>query len=302
MEKRLDTGFINEFAYLNIFILFFLMESKNLYNNFVQKNERVFYTSNQFLPMETPSLKKHFSVSIQAHRGYSAKYPENTLLAFEKAIEAHADYIELDVHASSDGHIVVIHDDSTGRVSTKNVKVDQTTLQDLKEVSLGENQTIPTLREVFELCKGKIGINIEIKQKNITTQVNDLILEFNMAQEVVISSFDHEELVKFKKINPNLVFLTLEPRGGTMIKYILNMFNKRKFIQNSLDVGAQGVNPHYRYITPQFCTNCHANGLIVNPWTIDDPKLWEKLIHAGVDSIITNNPVELSNYLSSQKK
>lgn len=247
--------------------------------------------------MALPTLRKKYSISVHAHRGFSARYTENTLLAFKKAIEAGADYIELDVHASSDNHVVVIHDGTTGRVADSNLVVSQSTLEELKRLNLSMDQKIPTLREVLELCQGKIGLNIEIKQKDIFSQVNDLIKEFQMENDVLISSFLHEELIKFKSINPNLIYTTLEPTGGNIWAYIKVLFNKRKFLDNSLSVGAQGTNPHYKYVSKSFCQQAHELGLSVNPWTIDSPKMWSKLIEAGVDSIITNNAPALLKYL-----
>ncbi|MCF2141496.1 MAG: glycerophosphodiester phosphodiesterase [Candidatus Lokiarchaeota archaeon] len=249
--------------------------------------------------MDLPAIRKTFSISIHAHRGYSSKYPENTLLAFEKAIELKADYIELDVHSTSDNKIVVIHDYKTGRVASKDLVVSESTLEELKALDFTQGQKIPTLREVLELCQGKIGINIEIKQKGITSQVNELIKEFNMEKDIIISSFLHEELIKFKKINPDLVFTTLEPTGGNIWAYLFSIFNKKKFLINAQTVEAQGTNPYYKFINKKFCTQAHELGLTVNPWTIDSPKDWEKLIEAGVDSIITNNPEELIAFLKN---
>ncbi|MHA1777113.1 MAG: hypothetical protein DRO88_01580 [Promethearchaeia archaeon] len=247
--------------------------------------------------MTLPSFRKKYSIAVHAHRGYSAKYPENTLLAFKKAIEAGADYIELDVHESSDSHVVVIHDSSTGRVADSNLEISQSTLEEIKNLNLPENQKIPTLREVFELCQGKIGINIEIKQAGITSHINDLIQEFKMESDVIISSFLHEELVKFKRINPNLIYTTLEPTGGNIWAYMKALFHTRKFLNNTVAVGAQGTNPFYKYVTKSFCQNAHELNITVNPWTIDSPKIWAKLIKSGVDSIITNDAPGLLEYL-----
>ncbi|MHA1521036.1 MAG: glycerophosphodiester phosphodiesterase [Promethearchaeota archaeon] len=247
-----------------------------------------------------PPLRKTFSVSIQAHRGFNAQYPENTLLSFEKAIEVKADYIELDVHTSSDNEVVVIHDASTIRVSSQILNVEKSTLGQIQSLKLKGDQKIPTLREVCKLCKGKIGINIEIKQKGITSQINDIIHEFGMEADVMISSFDHEELQIMHKLNPSLMISALEPNGGSMIKNILSIFHKGKFIDNALSIEAQGFNPHHRFITHSLCSHAHEKGLTVNPWTIDDPKMWDKLVAAGVDSIITNNPEALYEYFQER--
>ncbi len=245
-------------------------------------------------------MKQTFGVSIHAHRGFSAKYPENTLLAFEKAIEAKADYIELDVHASSDHHVVVIHDRTTIRVSSQKLNVEKSTLEQIQGIKLKGDQKIPTLREVCRLCKGRIGINIEIKQKGITSLINDIVHEFGMEEEVMISSFLHAELQIMHKLNPSLTIAALEPNGESIIKNILNAFRKGKFIDNALSIEAQGINPHHLFITPSLLSRAHKNALSINPWTIDDPKMWDKLVAIGVDSIITNNPEALYKYLKER--
>ena len=87
--------------------------------------------------------KKSFPIAIVAHRGYSKMYPENTLLAFQKAIDAKADYIELDVHETADHVVVVTHDYTCGRVANQDLHITATKLATLKELDFGQGEKIP---------------------------------------------------------------------------------------------------------------------------------------------------------------
>lgn len=247
-------------------------------------------------------IKKTFSVSIQAHRGFKKCYPENTLLAFQKAIEVKADYVELDVHFTADDHIVVTHDYQTKRVADQDLTVAKSTLEQLKSLDFGQNQKIPTLQEVFDLCKGNIGINIEIKHNGMAKAVNDLIVKNNMEEEVMISSFVHSEIAAIKKINPELICATLEPTASSKLGYLLSIFKRKSFIENAKRLKADAIHPYTKHVNQKFCIMAHENNLLVNPWTSDSPKEWQRLIDAGVDSIITNDPQSLYAYLEQNSK
>lgn len=149
-----------------------------------------------------------------AHRGYSEKYPENTIPAFIKAIEFGADMIEFDIHLSRDGRIVVIHDDSIDRTSNGTGMVKDFTLNELREYDYSFNFgkgmiQIPTLEEVLELSAGKILLNIEIKNcpnnyAGIEKELVETLTKFDSIESAVISSFDHHSLLRMKGINRNI--------------------------------------------------------------------------------------------------
>ena len=240
--------------------------------------------------MSFKKLKKkdNFPIAIGAHRGFNKKYPENTLLAFRKAIEAKADYIELDVQFSADKEIVVMHNFTTGNVSNKDLVIKETNLEDLKMLDIGEGEKIPTLQEVFDLCKGKIGINIEIKASGLAEPVVNLVEKYDMIEDVIISSFMHNEVVQAKKLNPEINCANLYLLGGRM--------SIKKALKNNID----SINPPVIMATEKICSQAHDSGLLVNAWTADKVKNWETLINNGVDSIMTNDPEGLYNFLSSK--
>ena len=139
-----------------------------------------------------------------AHRGFSGKYPENTLLAFEKAVEAQTDGIELDVQLTKDGEIVIIHDETIDRTTNGKGLVVDYTYEELEKFDASYIYTgqfgfnkIPTLREYFNLIKDtNIITNIELKTgineyQGIEEKVYNLIKEFQLEDRVIISSFNH---------------------------------------------------------------------------------------------------------------
>jgi len=240
------------------------------------------------MPFKKLMKKENFPIAIMAHRGFNKKYPENTMLAFRKAIEAKADYIELDVHFSADKEIVVIHNRTTGHVANKDLVVKDTDLDVLKSLDVGKGEKIPTLQEVFDLCKGKIGINIEIKALGMAEPVVNLVEKNGMGEDIMVSSQLHKEIAKVKKLNSEINCATLELLGAG------------RLIKNALKIKADSINLPAIMTTKKLCSDAHDAGLLVNPWTPDKPKDWENLINKGVDSIITNDPEGLYNFLTSK--
>ncbi len=139
-------------------------------------------------------------ILVLGHRGYSAKYPENTLLAFRKAIEAGADGIELDVWLTKDGEVVVIHDETVDRTSNGSGKVKEMTLEELKALDFGSGEKIPTLEEVFEVVPEDAIVNVEIKDADAVEKTADIIGGNNPGR-VIVSSFLIDALREYRKLD-----------------------------------------------------------------------------------------------------
>ena len=229
---------------------------------------------------------------IQAHRGASTYYPENTLESFTAAIEQEADFIELDVHLSKDGEIVVAHDSRLERVSDGTGHINDHTLKELKSLNFGKlfsyNQVyrIPTLSEVFSLVKSSaLSINIELKTierlyPELPEKLIAMAREYTMEKRLLYSSFNHYSLLQIKKIDP-------EARIGLL--YELGMVDPWVYANY---VGAYAIHPHYFVIAalPETVKRCHENGVKVNVWTVDESEAVTLMLKCGVDSIITNKP------------
>lgn len=228
---------------------------------------------------------------IYAHRGASAHAPENTMASFEKALEMGAGGIELDVHVSSDGHLMVIHDETVDRTSNGKGLVGGKTFAELKGLDFGswksqefKGERIPELAEVLDLLKNKDTVlNIEIKNgpvfyPGIEKMVADAISEYGMEQRTIVSSFNHYSLVEMKKINPRI---------KTAILYMAGLY--QPWVYAGL-VGAAAIHPLFYNIVPEVMKGCLENGIMVNPFTVDSPDHIKAIAAAGVSGIITNVP------------
>lgn len=229
---------------------------------------------------------------IQAHRGASAYRPENTLEAFSLAIEQKADGLELDVHLSKDGYVVVAHDARLERVSNGSGLIVEHTLDELKSLNFNKlfpHQPacrIPTLGEVYSLIKElSVTVNVELKTTEhlypeLPEKLVQLEREYFMGERVLYSSFNHYSLLAIKGINPN---------AKTGLLYELGMVDPWVYAKH---VSASAIHPHYFVISalPETVKHCHENGIMVNVWTVDDPKALSLMFKLGVDAVITNKP------------
>ena len=143
------------------------------------------------------------TVKVLGHRGYRAKYPENTLLAFSKAFEAGAHGIECDVQKCGDGFYIIIHDDTIDSVSDQIGSVAQMTLTDLKKIDIGDGQKIPELEEFLKFLPPDKFINIELKEETLTAAdcpaICDMLLKYLDRKNLIVSSFEHDLLPYFKE-------------------------------------------------------------------------------------------------------
>ena len=233
---------------------------------------------------------------IQAHRGASAYLPENTLEAFSLAVEQKADSIELDVHLSKDGHVVVAHDERLERVSNGTGLINDYTLEELKLLDFGKLLPervpgqpvfrIPTLAEVYALIKPSIlTVNVELKTTELLypglpEKLLALAHEYAIEERVMYSSFNHYSLMEIKKLNPAAKIGLLYQLG------MVDPWVYAKYVQ------AQAIHPYYYVVAalPETVVKCHDNDIMVNVWTVDDPQAIKLMIQCGVDAIITDKP------------
>lgn len=228
---------------------------------------------------------------IIAHRGASKQAPENTMAAFRRAVELGAGGIELDVHFSKDGHLMVTHDEQVDRTSNGKGLVRDKTFNELKSLDFGswfsgsfKDEKIPELYEVLELIRDWDGIlNIEIKNgpifyPGIENAVSDAITRFNMLERTIVSSFNHYSLVDIRKINPAV---------RTAPLYMAGLFEPWEYARR---IGACAIHPLFYNIIPEIMKGCKMNGIMVNPFTVDQPEYIKAMAAAGVDGIITNVP------------
>jgi len=173
-------------------------------------------------------------VLIIAHRGASGYEPENTLRSVKKALELGADTVEVDVHASRDGYMVVIHDARLERTTDGKGYAKDMTLKELKKLDAGLGEQIPTLEEVIQLVKGKARLVVELKVPGTEERVLQEIKENLLEDEAVITSFYHPVIRRVKELNPNV-------QAGVIIAS-----RPIKPAQLAIDTKANALFPKYR--------------------------------------------------------
>ncbi len=228
-----------------------------------------------------------------AHRGFSGAYPENTMIAFKKAVEdCRCDGIELDVHLTKDDELVIIHDELVDRTTDSTGYILDKTIDEIKEINanyifdnLDEIHRIPTLDEYFEYIQDKdIITNIEIKTnliyyKDIEEKVINKIKRYNLSNRIILSSFNHTSVILSKNIDKDIEcgFL-VESRGLKNCGY----YTKK--------LGMEYYHPDIKTLTKAVVDECKSLDVGINTWTVNTMKDLLNCINWEVDGIITNYP------------
>jgi len=230
---------------------------------------------------------------IFAHRGAKNYAPENTLSAFNLAIEMGADGIELDTQLTADGHVVVYHDQKVDRTTNGHGRISEQPLAYLRDLDAGSHfsdkfrgEKIPTLDEAFETIGKRAFINVELK--NFTTpfdhlveKVCDAVRRHDMQKNVIFSSFLPWDLKKTALTLPEV------PRGLLTPKKILGMWGRSfGFSFGNYDA----LHPHLVDVTAQEVARVHKLKRKINVWTVNAEEDIRRMIQWGVDGIITDDP------------
>jgi glycerophosphoryl diester phosphodiesterase len=251
-----------------------------------------------------------------AHRGASALAPENTIEAFRLAVEAGAGGLELDVHMTRDGHIVVIHDATVDRTTNGTGAVSEMTLEELRRLDAGHNFSpdggptrpyrgrgvrVPTLGEVLREFPG-VAVNIEIKAgtPGIEEKVLGVLREANALGRALVVSTPHDIVKRFRKVSGGHVS-TGASRWEIGVFYISSRFRLERLVRPAYD--ALQVPLRHRglpVVTPRFVRAAHARGVRVDAWTINQADEMRRLLDLGVDVIMTDRPGMLAEVLENR--
>ena len=227
-----------------------------------------------------------------AHRGASDLAPENTLKAFELAIELGANFIEFDVRRTVDNEIVIMHDPGVFRTTHRLGFVKRLTLKKIKSLNAGNGESIPTLKELLQATKGKIGYMCELKVKGISEKVVKILSENNALDSSILISFKHKELLKCQIEHPELKLGAIIPSG---FGWITNWFFRKKLLTYLSEKNFFSINPFFPLVDKRFVDRAHESDLKVFPWTINSKSKMKKLSKMGVDGILTNHISKLKN-------
>lgn len=227
-------------------------------------------------------------MNVFAHRGYRALYPENTLLAFEKALETPCYGIELDVQMTCDGKLVIIHDEKVDRTTNGTGLISEKTFAEVRQLNAGQGQTIPTLDEYFALVQNApIVTNIELKNNiveypHLEEKVLEAITANGLADKVLVSSFNHSAVLRMKALAPNMpcAFLC----GAS--------FNLDEIEQKMKQSGVEYFNPPLAVLNEDMLQDLQRRGLRCNVWTVNEPADILRMKEGGMAGIFSDDPVK----------
>ena len=224
---------------------------------------------------------------VIAHRGASAYRPENTLSAYALAVEQAADMIEIDLHLSRDGVVVVTHDELLAGLGGRG-EIAEASLEELRKLDAGEGERIPTLDEVLDRFGSRIPFNLELKRgaraeyPGLEAKALGAVLERGLLERTLFSSFSDAVLERLRGLCP-------EARIALLVS--------RKFPQGALaraaHLGAEALNPDRSLASPAWTRQAHAAGLDVHVFTVDAEAGLRRFLELGVDGIFTNTPDRL---------
>jgi glycerophosphoryl diester phosphodiesterase len=224
------------------------------------------------------------------HRGAKGHAPENTFASFNLAVEMGVNAVETDVHLSKDGEVVLIHDHTVDRTTDGRGFVKDMTLRELKRLDAGSwydprfaGQQIPTLSELLDWARDRVGVAIEIKNgpiyyPGIAEKVVRLLKDHSVERQAILISFDHLVLREAKMIAPEV---------ATGILYVGRFVNEAGAARAA---AADALHPNWAFVTPDLVENAHAAGLAVSPWCPNDLPTIRLLNEMGVDSVGTDYP------------
>jgi len=246
---------------------------------------------------------------VIAHRGISAKTPENTIVSFERAASISGiDMIELDVRLSKDGEVIVLHDRTLQRTSTGNGPARNYSLEEIRRFDAGSwfhpmfsNERIPTLREVFQQVGNRIWVDVEIKSDwlhreppgLLEKKVLEAVHNCGMDDRVMFSSFDHRLLANIKEMNPSSV---------TGVLYNLTLDFSRLPSALAGRVGASVFVCAKRELTHRMVDDAHNHNIAVYVYTLNSVNDAQRMLTYGVDGILSNNADEILDVVKRHGK
>ena len=217
-----------------------------------------------------------------AHRGASGHEFENTIPAIEKALSLGTDWIEIDVYKVED-ELIVFHDELLDRVTNGKGRVIEKSLAYLRALKVGQGERIPLLQEVTDIIAGRCGLNIELKgpdtAQSVVSAITDLVKNQGWSfKQLLVSSFDHQELAKAKRLLPALQI-------GALFSYI-----SEESARLAKELGAYSVHPYLKFISEDFVRCAHELGLKVFAFTVNTREGISSMARMGVDGVFTNYP------------
>ncbi|HEX2911449.1 MAG TPA: glycerophosphodiester phosphodiesterase [Chloroflexia bacterium] len=245
---------------------------------------------------------------VCGHRGASGHAPENTLPAFQRALEMGATWIEFDVQLSADNVPIILHDDTLERTTSlkEAVRPVELTLNELKKLDAGawfsaefRGTEIPTLEEVLQQFGQKLGLNIEIKstpgfesENGLERKIADLVTQYDLQDKVLISSFDPFRLQALHRYAPEIKLGALYTSRASDYPTNFDPFAMAQSFK------AVAVHPPFSLVDKSLMERAHGLGMAVNTWTVNHESDMRRMLELGVNMIITNYPDRLAKLVN----
>lgn len=229
--------------------------------------------------------------------------PENTLAAVERALDLGVDLVEIDVHVTRDGQVVVLHDATVDRTTDGRGAVRDMTLPEVRRLHAGlwfdppfADARIPTLEEVLDLTRKRALLLIEIKARGISEQVVEAIQDLRATEDVILQSFHPASVRQARELErriPAALLVGRVPVGHTRGR-------GRSLVKKALKVGANALALSYHAATPSLVDEVHRRAMSLWVWTVDEEIAMQKMVQIGADGIITNHPERLHRLLTGE--
>ncbi|MEW6750822.1 MAG: glycerophosphodiester phosphodiesterase family protein [Candidatus Latescibacterota bacterium] len=237
-----------------------------------------------------------------AHRGASGEglSPENTLAAFEQAVQLGVDVVEMDVHATADGHLVVIHDPTLDRTTDRQGAVRELTLEQVRQADAGlwrgeafRGQRVPTLQEALEVTRHRALALIEIKADYVAERVLQVVAGAGAQDQVVLQSLNPQTVERVKLLEPGVPAALLLGR----LTAAPSRLRARRLARHLLELRANALAIWHAALTPALFEEMRQRGISVWAWTVDQEIIMRDMACLGVQGIITNYPDRLNRVL-----
>jgi len=241
---------------------------------------------------------EHKPIVRCAHRGASAEYPENTLLAFRRALAQGVDALELDIHRTADDELVVMHDSTLERTTNGTGGIRDHTFQEIRQLDAGRGEKVPTLMEVIELAReAQVRLCVEIKGANeieglaIAEAVLQTLEAADFLSRSILTSFSPQALLRARGLQPEVsTMLDPSPQDGSL--------TPRQICVQALRAGANCLSYDFHFLTSEIADECRLTGLALWHWAPDEPADLQKALKLGAQGIVTNRPDVLNLVLS----
>lgn len=281
---------------ITLIVLFFLSQCQQ---QELKVNQKEVHEETHVASIPQSPLDNGDGFWVIAHRGVSGSYPENTLSAFQAAIDIRAEMVELDISTSKDGIPVTVHDRTVDRTTDFEGDVQSFSLEELKRMEVGawfseqfRGEEFPTLKNSLELMKDKIAVNIEIKTEAVSDEIEggvvdkalQVVKDLDMTSSVIFSSFDYRVMEQLNVLDPKMAKALLYEASQSDELLPSELVRKHK-----VDI----FNCSYKQLSEEWINDLQKHKIPYFVYTVNDPELMRELIEKGVSGIFTDFPQEL---------